>query len=471
MSAAPALTDFLGDYLAAGRDVTPSAHAVESATELFTDTVGVMFIGSSEPCARIAGMVAATLGGHSQAVAVPLATRTSMTQAALVNGTAAHALDLDDSHHPGMLHPSAVLVPAILAVGEHRHISGRQAITALLYGLDVLAAIGNAVNPRHYDRGWHSTSTLGSVAAAASCARALDLPPDRTVAALSMAMTESCGIRRNFGSMTKPLHAGLAASNGVLAALLAEEGMSVGAGVLEGEKGWLDLMVGHENWNAEDLLSVLDHQFGLALEGLAIKRFASCGVTHPPIEAAQLLRNQGVKPSDVKELRLVVHPMVPGISSFMEPETGLQAKFSLPHCVAIMLVTGRAGLGEFTDEWVADVEVDELRRKVQIETDPTVGLEGHMSWGCRLTAVLTDGSEIPVEVAMARGKWAGERLPHGEVLDKFRECSTASGVDDSSTEACLVVADRLDDLADVAELSGAVLAAAHNRVGDAAPAR
>jgi 2-methylcitrate dehydratase PrpD len=284
------------------------------------------------------------------------------------------------------------------------------------------------------------------------------------VAALSIAMTESGGIRRNFGSMTKPLHAGLAASNGVLAALLAEGGMSVGRGVLEGDKGWFDLMVGHENWKSEDMLSVLDHQFGLALEGLAIKRFASCGVTHPPIEAAQVLRNQGVKPNELKELRLVVHPMVPGISSFMEPQTGLEAKFSLPHCVAIMLVTGRAGLNEFTDEWAADREVDELRRKVHIETDPNVGLEGHMSWGCRLTAVLTDGSEIPVEVSMARGKWAGERLPHVEVLDKFRECSVASGVDKTSTEVCLSVADRLDELADVAELSEAILAAAQTRL-------
>jgi 2-methylcitrate dehydratase PrpD len=133
------------------------------------------------------------------------------------------------------------------------------------------------------------------------------------------------------------------------------------------------------------------------------------------------------------------------------------------------LATGRAGLGEFTDEWAADPEVDELRRKVQIETDPTVGLEGHMSWGCRLTAVLIDGSEVPVEVAMARGKWAGERLPHGEVLDKFRECSIASGVDDASTESCLAVADRLDSLEDVAELSDAVLVAAQSRIGVAAP--
>ena len=249
-----------------------------------------MLAGAVEPAAEKVRAVVLAEGGGPLALVVGTRLRTSIAGAALANGTAAHALDLDDSHHPGFLHPSAVLVPAVLALGEARGASGSETVAAYLAGLEALTAIGSAINLRHYELGWHATATIGTVAAAVAGARLLRLDAERAGAALGLAASQAGGVRRNFGSMAKPLHAGLAARAGVLAALLAEQGLTAGDEVLEGERGWFDLVAGPGEWDEAAGLAALDDGFGLAVEGLGIKRFASCGVTHAPIEAALALR-------------------------------------------------------------------------------------------------------------------------------------------------------------------------------------
>lgn len=454
---AAAFTEELGRYIAEGSRERLPALAVESAKQLFLDTIGVMLAGAREPAARIVRRIALTEGGEGQALIVGTNKRTSPTAAALANGTSAHALDLDDSHHPGFLHPSAVLVPTVLALGELRHSSGSDVLAAYLYGLDTIAAIGSAINLRHYELGWHATATIGTLGSTAAGARLLGLDPRGTSTALSLAASQAAGVRRNFGSMAKPLHAGLAARSGVFSALLAAEGLTAGEAVLEGERGFFDLVAGPGTWDAERGLSSLDHRFELAVDGLGLKQFASCGVTHSPIEAALLLRaRDGAGAAEIAELELVVNPLAREIAMHDDPSDGLQSKFSLPHCVAVAFLAGAAGLDQFTDERVHDPAVAALRRRVRITTDPEIGLAGHMSFGCGLTAVRTDGRTSTVAVEMARGKWVGERLSQDEIEVKYRSCAAAGGASDAASEDCRAVVMRLDELADIAELTAAL---------------
>jgi 2-methylcitrate dehydratase PrpD len=303
--------------------------------------------------------------------------------------------------------------------------------------------------------GWHATSTIGTLAAAAGAAKVRRLPAEAVSRALAIAASNTGGVRRNFGSMTKPLHAGLAASAGVLAAELAAGGLSSGDGVLEGPGGWLDLHSSGRAWTEDAVREPLDHGFGLALEGLAIKRFAACGVTHPPIEAMLELRNQhGLRPEEVARIRLVVNPLVPGIASHHRPRTGLEAKFSLEHCLAVAIVDGAAGLAQFTDSRVEDSAVRAMVERVEIEIDPEIGIAHHMSWGCRLSVDLVAGGSVTNEVELAKGKWLGARLSEDEVVSKFLDCARSAGASElvaRETVTRVLQLERISDLRQVTE--------------------
>lgn len=460
MSSAPGLTRHLAEYVVAEPPSAVVDSVAESIEELILDALGAMLVGIGEPECGVLRQMIQTLGGKADATVVGWAGRVSLTQAALVNGASAHALDLDDTHQPGMLHPSAVLLPALLALGEVRQRTGRELVISYLYGLDLMAALGRAINPDHYALGWHPTSTIGTLATAAASARLAGLGSQGIETALSISTSMTGGIQRNFGSAMKPIHAGLAASAAVTAVLLSELGCSAGAAALEGPNGWLDLHRGRGQWLAEEVTESLDHSFGAALDGLALKRFASCGVTHPPIEAALAMRKQlGAKTSLIERLELAVHPLSRGIARYDHPVTPLEGRCSFTHCVAIALLDGKVSFEQFDQDRVNASDVDRLRRRVVLVDAPELS-DHRMAWGCRLTAALVNGTTHTVEVAMARGKWAGERLPHAEVLEKFHECAREAGLSEGVAKDCvemvtgLTSAPTLGPLADLLQVIG-----------------
>ena len=208
------------------------------------DTVGVTLAGASEPAARIVQQIITPLNGDDPHACRVLGTQTraSAADAALANGTAAHALDYDDMCFVSLAHPSAPLVAAALAAGELAHASGRALLDAYIVGFEIEGRLGRVMNPRHYQRGWHCTSTLGTIGAAAAASRLLGLDAAAAGHALAIAASEASGLKENFGTMVKPLHAGLAARNGVLAALLAKHGMTASAQALDGPQGFLAAM-------------------------------------------------------------------------------------------------------------------------------------------------------------------------------------------------------------------------------------
>ncbi|HEY2904597.1 MAG TPA: MmgE/PrpD family protein, partial [Vicinamibacterales bacterium] len=228
-------TKRLGEFAASG---APPAAARARAAAAVLDTIGVALAGASEPAAQI---VRATIAADGGGACVVMGARdgASAANAALANGTAAHALDFDDMCFVSLAHPSAPLVAAAIAAAEHAHASGRMVLDAYVVGFEIEARLGPILNPRHYQRGWHCTSTIGTIGAAAAASRVLGLDAAKTAHALSIAASEASGLKENFGSMVKPLHAGLAARNGVLAALLAQAGMTASAAAIDGPQGFL----------------------------------------------------------------------------------------------------------------------------------------------------------------------------------------------------------------------------------------
>src|SRR5436309_1748530 len=209
----------IADFVAAAR---PPDEARCAAARAVLDTIGVMLAGALEPCARAVQQVLALEVSSGTCTVVGTAQRAAATGAALANGTAAHAHDFDDMCFVSLAHPSAPRVAAGLAAAELAGASGRAMLDAYVVGFELEARFGRAMNPRHYQRGWHCTSTLGTMGAAAASSRLLGLTPDLTAHALAIAASEASGLKENFGTMVKPLHSALAARNGVLAALLAD---------------------------------------------------------------------------------------------------------------------------------------------------------------------------------------------------------------------------------------------------------
>jgi 2-methylcitrate dehydratase PrpD len=281
----------VADFIATAR---VPADARARAGMAFRDTLGVMLAGAAEPAARIAQAMAAEEGRGACSV-IGTGVQTSAGQAALANGVAAHALDYDDMCFVSLAHPSCALVPALLAAGELMHASPVALQDAYVVGFEVECRLGEVMNPRHYDqRGWHCTSSIGTVGAAAAAARVLGLEADATRHALGIAASSACGLKENIGTMVKPLHAGLAARNGLLAAQLAQRGFTASAQALDGPQGYLHAM-DSERPTLEPAVASLGARWEIIATGVTVKLYPSCAATHPPLDAIRgLARDEGI---------------------------------------------------------------------------------------------------------------------------------------------------------------------------------
>jgi 2-methylcitrate dehydratase PrpD len=262
-------------------DGLPAA-AVEWAKTGILDTVGVTLAGSLEPCARIALRVCT---GTGPALVFGSAQRLSVADAALVNGTASHALDFDDCSNTLGGHPSVPILPGLFALADATAVNGRDFIAAYVAGFETETRIARAVNFHHYDKGWHPTATLGVFGATAAASRLLELTEDQIATALAIAASFSSGLKANFGTMTKPLHVGHCARNGVMAAMLAREGMTAGHDAFEHRQGFFNVFNGSGNYDADAVLRDWAAPLDIVTPGIAIKSYPCCGSTHPAIDA------------------------------------------------------------------------------------------------------------------------------------------------------------------------------------------
>lgn len=388
------------------------------------DTIGAILAGAPEPVTRIVADALAEDGARPAASQIGGRLRTSAEGAALLNGTSGHALDYDDVSRSLHGHPSVVVLPAALAVAEGRRASGRALLEAYVAGVEVMATLGRVAGAGHYRAGWHATSTLGTLGAAAAAGKLLGLDAGRMAHALAIAASESSGSRRNFGTMTKPFHAGHASRCGVQAARLAERGMTGETSALEAPLGFFALFAPGAA-PPESLAETLGRPYALVSPGLGVKRYPCCYATHRAAEAAlELVAGHEVPAGDVARATVAVPrgALAPLIA--WRPRTGLEGKFSMAYVVAACICDRRLALDTFTDAAVARPEVAELVDRVAVVEDGAIPVDENAIEGgyVEVRILRRSGAELVSRVDRPRG--SPERpLGPEELADKFRDCA------------------------------------------------
>ncbi|OPY68033.1 MAG: 2-methylcitrate dehydratase [Syntrophorhabdaceae bacterium PtaU1.Bin034] len=405
------LARFISDCTYAGLP-----HDVVAATKrCFLDWIGVTLGATGDEAVKILLGIVRDHGGKRQASIFGSRVKTSMLQAALVNGTMSHALDYDDAHNIIRTHPSAPLVPALFAAAEHLRLSGKELITAFVAGYETTVRVGYALGKEYYERGWHATSVLGRLGAAAGTARLFRLPPDKTAVALGLAATQAGGVRDVFGTMGKAFHAGKAAADGLFGALLAREGFTTAGDMLDEKSGFSQVF--SREYSPESIVKGLGVEY--ALGEVNFKPYAACLLVHPVIDAVLAIRDSHHPDhGQVEKIDIRVAPLNLRVTGDSDPQTAFQAKFSLPMAAAMALVFGDANDSLFTTSVVHDPSVRAVMGKVRAASDESMAENEAV-----VSVVMNDGQQYSSHITAPKGN-PGNPMTFVELASKARDLST-----------------------------------------------
>lgn len=406
------------------------------------DWIGVTLGAVGQPSVEILKGAIGGEGASSDASIVGYGTRTTVMNAALINGTMAHALDYDDAHSGVRTHPSAPLVAAILPVAERAEKPGLDLMAAFVVGCEVTLRMGYALGRAYYERGWHSTAILGRFGAAAAVSRLLGLDAEQTSIALGLAATQAGGLRDSFGTMAKPFHSGKAAADGVLAAMLAQKGFTGPTDILEPTAGFGRVFT--QEYAPEKLLTDLGTRF--ATTEVNFKPYAACLLVHPLIDALIGIKDShGLDPASIKEVRASVAPFNIQVTDNPAPRNGLEGKFSLQMAGALALAYGRATERFFTDDTVRQPQLKALMAKIRVIPDPTLSeTEAHV------TATIQDGREVAIHVTTPKGD-PKNPFTFDEIAEKARDLGGAV-LSENALDRMVEIVRSLEDLDNSAEL-------------------
>jgi 2-methylcitrate dehydratase PrpD len=341
---------------------------VEIARDCLLDWFGVTLGGSSHdgPVMLLELLAAEREAQHGDTTVVGHSTRLAPLETALVNGTASHVLDFDDVNTTFLGHVSVATLAALLALAEQRDANASELLTAFVAGYETACRIALAVGPEPYLRGYHATGTIGTFAAAGACARLLELDVRRTAVAMGIAASEAAGLKRNFGTMTKSLHAGRACRDGLLAAMLAAHGFTASTDAIDGAQGFAAAVGGR----CDEAAALADPSSGWHLRDNVFKHHASCFFTHSTIEGLrELTAAQPLSPAETERVLVHVSELELGTCVIAEPATALEVKFSIPHLAAMALL-GRP-TSRISDDDASDEEVIAMRARVALVEDGT----------------------------------------------------------------------------------------------------
>ena len=438
------LTRDLGRFVADVSFERMPERAVAVARTGFIDCIATMIAGAQDPAPQLLRQVLHPAGGD--ATLYFSGEPAPAPEAAWINGTAAHALDYDDvASLRG--HPSAVLVPAILAEGEALGASGRLMLAAYAAGYEAWAELAWRDPGHHHAKGWHPTGIFGPIGAAAACAVLRRLDAERATHALALAASHAGGIMANFGTMTKPFHAGRSAHSGLIAARLAEAGFTASPDALEHPQGFLSAVSPKGEADRETPPHALGTEWKIAKYGLGIKKYPACYCTHRALDAMlDLLARHPLKPEEIERITVSLSETHSLVLRNHRPQTGLEGKFSMEFAMAAAVIAGKAGLAEYTDAFVQRPEVQHLMRRVAIETntdyDPEVS--GASVWDQVRVDLVAGGSLESERVRRAKGH-ADRPLSEAELYEKFSRCLDAG----HSRVTPEVLFDRLKHLEDL----------------------
>lgn len=387
------------------------------------DTVGTTLAGCHEDTACLAARALAPgagpslLFGHSR--------RVSALEAALINGAASHALDFDDCNNTIGGHPSAPVLSALFALADDIGASGQDFMTAYVVGFETETKLGLGVNMDHYTKGWHPTATLGVFGAAAACASLLRLSAAQTATALAIAVSFASGIKANFGTMMKPLHVGHCARNGLAAALLAREGYTANtASAFEHKQGFFQVFNGTGNYDAARILPAWAHPWDIVDPGIAIKQYPCCGSTHPAIDALLLLlRVHDLQPAQVARLEAWIHERRLEHTNRPDPQSALDAKFSLQYCLACALLDRQVIIEHFEGDTYTAAAIRRLLPRIRVAPYTTAQFPADNHFGAEVRVTLGDGTVLTQKVDQPFGRTSRNPLPPAQLREKFVHCA------------------------------------------------
>ncbi len=406
------ITESLAQFVVDSRMEDFPAEVIEAGKKCLLDWMGVAFGGMKDPSIKIMTDLIKEMGGKRQASVLGYGMKTNVLNAALINGTMSHVLDYDDAHSGTRSHPSAPLVPALLSVAEWRKQSGSELITAFVAGFEVSTRIGLILGKSYYESGWHATSILGRFGAAAGAGKLLHLNERQLATAFGLAATQAGGLRRVFGTMGKPFHAGKAAMDGMLSALLSQRGFTAPEDVLDGKPSFPAMFPRH----GESIQTVEGLGKDWQILKDSFKPYAACLLTHPVMDGLIWIKNQyQIYPHLIEEVYLEVAPLCLSVTDNAFPKDGLEGKFSLYFCAAIAMLHGQGKNSLFTDEGVQDPLVKDLMGKIKARANSSLKEEE-----ANIKVRLKNGMEFSREVFFPKGD-PRNPLSFDEIEEKFRD--------------------------------------------------
>jgi 2-methylcitrate dehydratase PrpD len=435
---------------------------VQKAKILILNVLGSMLAGSTEKTGKIGIRLVREAGGVAHSTIVGGGFKTSAVMAALANGISAHATDQDDTDWGTLAHPTVAILPAVLALGEQLHAPGKKVLEAYILGLEAEGRVGLGVYPMHHEMGFHSTGTLGHVGATVGSGKILGLKISQIEGALGIMGSLVSGIRNNVGSMTKPLHAGNAAHDGVLSVTLAQEGFTSSDNILESRYGFARVF-GGERANSERMVADLGKPYLIESPGITIKG-NPCGTYGSVLVQGlqEMVKEHRFSPDAIESIELVLNPAVQEIMHYVYPRDPLEAKYSIPFIVAVSLTDGEASLKQFTEEKTQDAKVREIISRIQMHPQPQAALDPGKPSGVDLSTTHIkikdkNGKIYSRVVDSARG-YVNQPLTEKEILDRFRTFAGLVLPASSITKAAEMVEslEKMKDIAKLMDLIGAI---------------
>jgi 2-methylcitrate dehydratase PrpD len=431
----------------APEDIT--ARALNEARTAIIDTIGCALAGGPEPCVQILLKTPGIADASGPALLFGTSRRTSALDATLINGTASHALDYDDVS--GILggHHSAPVTAPIFALGEALKVSGRRALAAYIIGVETEVRLSRAVNFHHYDKGWHPTATLGIFGAAAAAAHLLGLDVERTAKALALAASFASGIKANFGTMTKPLHVGHIARNGLFAALIAERGFESNPAALEHKQGWLEVFNGRDTYWPERIFESWGSPWEIESVHNGLKQFPCCGSTHPAIAMMlALVSEEGVEADAVARIEILAHRRRLPHTNNPDPRTSLAAKFSIQYVTARALADGAVRLRDFEGNAVMEERVRRLLPLIHTSPHPDMPDDSPDQFGAEVVLTMKDGRRLARRINHLVCRGGDNPMSSEELFAKFEDCAGRALAHDQIAP----LFERLETLETVADL-------------------
>jgi 2-methylcitrate dehydratase PrpD len=457
---APGLTNYVGKFVVETRYEDIPAAIIELGKKSILDGLGLALAGSraqTGPICRRYLEHLSVCGGKATIVGTEL--KTSPRFAAWTNGTSIHADDFDDTQLSAardrvyglLVHPTVPVLPAIFALAEGKGVSGKEFMLAYHLGVEVECKIAEAISPRHYQDGFHSTGTCGPFGSAAACAKLLRFNLSKVLNGFGLVASQSGGLRENFGTMTKPFQAGHAAESGVASAELVGLGWSAAEQILEAERGFFHAFGG--TFDPGAIVDRLGKPWTFASPGISLKPYPSGSLTHPAMtELARLIAANNIQAAQVEKLDVGANHNMTTTLLHHQPKTGLEAKFSMEFCMAILLLRGKAGLSEFTDQVVQRTDVQNLIQRINFYVDPEADRAGYDKMTSLLKIHLKDGRVITGRADFGKGSPA-DPMTFEEAATKFHGCADYAEWPKAKKEKIIDFVNAMESARDVDALS------------------